>query len=173
MNNKPFPFGKMKYSRHSDKFLKEMTNEERSKLIPNIYPNVDVTRDVINSDSGDIFNLVEFLRFRDEVISNGPKKMELKIIIINFEGNIFISKLTYDGKNVYCATANCGGMHGYNKVYIYTGNAIIKEEDNELVSYYLVTKNIDRVTAITHMEAEKHKLISFRVCLPKPMQEHL
>ncbi|WP_105620038.1 hypothetical protein [Vallitalea okinawensis] len=173
MYNQSFVTGKRKLSRLSEKVFGKMTSDEKTQLIPIIYPNVDILRDVIYSDDGDIFNLIEFLRIRDEIATKSQKKLELRIVKVNFENNIFIKKLTYDGTNIFIASTDCGGIQGYHDVYIYTGNAIVKEKAHGKVTYFLVTESINRFTGITHLEGKRHAILSFRVCLPDVMQSHL
>lgn len=114
---------------------------------------IDLYEDVINSSSTEIFNLVEFLRFKSSVMSK--KEAKLKIISINFEGDISVLQLDYDGHIIKVVNQSTNNFSNTKSTSIYSGHRIILVTRMERMVYYLRNDEEDA----------QYTLIAFKNCL--------
>lgn len=98
---------------------------------------VRLTRDILYSDSGETFNLIELLRFIAYVKTN--TKWCIRIIHVNFENDITIKELDYDGEKIILTIDRSRNRFASGtKIRVYEGKDIEKEEKDGQIEYSLV-----------------------------------
>lgn len=120
---------------------------KRGEITINIY--VDVV-----ARNGEVINLIEFLRFKGRV--RFEEKAKVRIIVVNFEGDIIINNLDYHGK-VITLTEDSSRVrfHSGSDISVYTGDYIKKEEKDGRITYYLINKE----------HGKEYNILSFNRCL--------